>query len=292
MSTIATLNVTQSNPTRLNVSGVATFANGPVLVGSGSSTGTASQPLQVTGGAYVSGSLGVGVTNPSYKLDVNGTFRASNTFSSYTNDGVYGATANPSVITTPNNGLLLIGYYSSGNGIYYPRFGTSNNNATEFVDFGAASPNTFTIGTNKTERLKIDSSGRVSKPYQPHIFGSVTNSSTATNSYANSMSVVSSTELTFSNSRITVPVSGLYLITFCTISSQDSTRKDANIYINGSSYLNMLSEDTTTGYHYRGGSMAIKLSANDYIQFFNQSWYSNTTTSFEPWRTASVTFLG
>jgi hypothetical protein len=34
------------------------------LVGSASSTGTASQPLQVTGGAYVSGSLGIGTTNP------------------------------------------------------------------------------------------------------------------------------------------------------------------------------------------------------------------------------------
>ena len=37
---------------------------GNVYVGSATSTGTSSQPLQVTGGAYVSGSLGIGTINP------------------------------------------------------------------------------------------------------------------------------------------------------------------------------------------------------------------------------------
>jgi hypothetical protein len=46
-----------------------------VLVGTVSSTGTASQTLQVTGGAYISGNLGVGVTNPSVPLVVSGTSR-------------------------------------------------------------------------------------------------------------------------------------------------------------------------------------------------------------------------
>jgi hypothetical protein len=36
-------------------------------------TGTPSQKLQVTGGAYISGNLGIGKTNPQYKLDVAGT---------------------------------------------------------------------------------------------------------------------------------------------------------------------------------------------------------------------------
>jgi hypothetical protein len=45
---------------------------GNLLLGSSSSTGTASQPLQVTGGGYVSGRLGVGNTNPSYDIDVTG----------------------------------------------------------------------------------------------------------------------------------------------------------------------------------------------------------------------------
>jgi hypothetical protein len=45
---------------------------GNCLIGSTSVTGTASQPLQVTGGAYISGFLGIGTTNPTSKLQVNG----------------------------------------------------------------------------------------------------------------------------------------------------------------------------------------------------------------------------
>ena len=44
--------------------------NGNFIIGAATSTGTASQPLQVTGGAYVSGSFGIGTTNPTQKLQV------------------------------------------------------------------------------------------------------------------------------------------------------------------------------------------------------------------------------
>jgi hypothetical protein len=69
-SGIATLGITTIN--QLYVSGVSTFTNGPVLIGSATSTGTVAQPLQVSGGAYVSGNLGIGTTNPTSKLTVVG----------------------------------------------------------------------------------------------------------------------------------------------------------------------------------------------------------------------------
>ena len=58
----------------LRITGVSTFTTtaGPVLIGGGTSTGTASQPLQVTGGAYVSGSVGIGTTNPTSTLHIVG----------------------------------------------------------------------------------------------------------------------------------------------------------------------------------------------------------------------------
>jgi hypothetical protein len=45
-------------------------SSGNLLIGAATSTGTASQRLQVTGGAYVSGSVGIGTTNPIVKLQV------------------------------------------------------------------------------------------------------------------------------------------------------------------------------------------------------------------------------
>ena len=58
---------------QLQVSGISTFNNGPVFIGSGTTSGTSDQKLQVTGGAYVSGVVGVGTTNPRETLDVIGT---------------------------------------------------------------------------------------------------------------------------------------------------------------------------------------------------------------------------
>jgi len=55
-------------------------ASGNLLVATTTATGTASQALQVNSGAYVSGNLGIGTTNPSFALDVNGIGRFTNSF--------------------------------------------------------------------------------------------------------------------------------------------------------------------------------------------------------------------
>jgi fibronectin-binding autotransporter adhesin len=64
--------LTSITGTSANFSGISTFTNGPVFIGSATSTGTASQRFQVTGGAYVSGNLGVGSAAPTSLLTVQG----------------------------------------------------------------------------------------------------------------------------------------------------------------------------------------------------------------------------
>ena len=51
------------------------FGTGEVGVNTTVVTGTATQALQVNSGAYISGNIGIGTTNPTVKLDVNGSVR-------------------------------------------------------------------------------------------------------------------------------------------------------------------------------------------------------------------------
>ena len=149
---------------------------------------------------------------------------------------------------------------------------------------------TDSYNTGPKNAMFIDEHGYIHDSNRPFIYGTPTN--TNGSGVANSMSVLSSRNLTFSNSRITVPVSGVYHICFNTICDSGSSRVDAHIRVNGSTRVNSLSEDATAGYHYRGMSISLMLSANDYIQFNNNDWYNSATTSAEYWRTASVVFLG
>jgi hypothetical protein len=64
------------------------------------------------------------------------------------------------------------------------------------------------------------------------------------------------------------PVAGRYVVGFNSIFNSSSTRCDIHIYLNGTACVNTLSEDTTTGYHYRGASTIIYLYPTDYIQFY------------------------
>jgi hypothetical protein len=93
VSTLGVAGVTNLTVQKINASGISTFVDGPVLIGTGTLTGTASQPLQVSGGAYVSGNLGIGSNNPNQKLDVvgNGNFTGivtATTFSGQINAGI------------------------------------------------------------------------------------------------------------------------------------------------------------------------------------------------------------
>ena len=76
-------------------------SSGNLLLGTSTSTGTASQPLQVNGGAYVSGNVGIGTTNPAALLHLssgaNTTLRLTDTAGSYS-DIIYNESGSVSTL--------------------------------------------------------------------------------------------------------------------------------------------------------------------------------------------------
>jgi hypothetical protein len=177
--------------TTLSVSGISTFTNGPILVGTGTSTGTASQPLQVTGGAYVSGNLGVGVTNQASKIDVWSTTSGSTAIRA-TSSPSFSSTLYPGVIsglsTNAASGYAAqfaasgIGVTSGEIGVYsfWPTFTNfpADRGPRRAVDLvGGFATSTWgteyfaiNVGRNGTandssiltnERLRVDGSGNV-----------------------------------------------------------------------------------------------------------------------------------
>jgi hypothetical protein len=166
IATIATLNATGIGVTNftvynnLSVGGISTFTNGPVLIGSGTSTGTASQRLQVTGGTYVSGNLGIGSTNPTSALFVVGDARVTGvitatTFSGNVNAGVGTITTLSSTNGTITNlnvtGISTLGTVKVSSGIITATSG--------IVTYFGDGSNLTGIATGLTATIGIQSGG-------------------------------------------------------------------------------------------------------------------------------------
>ena len=141
----------------VNATGLSTFSGGPVLIGGGTSTGTASQPLQVTGGAYVSGSVGIGSTNPARKLDVVDSGASGSVIRSKvtTNNGGYLAyealsSSGTSVFSVTHNGRINLSenvVFASGQGLDFSATANSSGTMTsELLDdyeYGTWTPTAY-----------------------------------------------------------------------------------------------------------------------------------------------------
>lgn len=154
---------------------------------------------------------------------------------------------------------------------------TSISGITNLSGPDTSSAFTFTSGVANVDTLYI-------------VLVGITN--TGGSGVCNSATTVASNGLSFSSDRVTVPVSGTYLITFMTICDfASSGRRDAGIRVNGSRIVNTLSQDNGSGYDYRGANIHINLSANDYISWDNDDWYA-PTSSTTTWKTASIALIG
>ena len=156
--------------TQLQVTGVSTFTNGPVLIGGGTSTGTAGQVLQVAGinsSAYIGGNIGIGTTNPTSKLHVIGDGRFTGVITATTFVGNLTGTASTAGIATyaTNAGVStsVIGGIASVTQLTVSGISTFNNNVhipSSSVGIGTTNPlQRLQIGTANT--LGINTTGTV-----------------------------------------------------------------------------------------------------------------------------------
>jgi hypothetical protein len=188
--------------------------------------------------------VGIGTSTPGYSLHVQKGAGAA---------AYIGAAGNGNSLTT--NGMI-IGQDSSGLSRWY--------------QFGA---NPLTMFTNNIERMRIDSNGRILKPYQPAFAIYDLSFPSGTAGVGTGGTVVSNVGSCYnsSNGRFTAPVSGTYLFNLSVqaFNSGSTTYINVSVQVNGSSTVG----NFVTGYggthnnHTQiTGSVIAYLSANDYAQ--------------------------
>ena len=198
------------------------FGTGELVVGTTTKTGTASQPLQVTGGAYVSGNLGVGTTNPSDKLHtLSGNIRvdsATGAVNFWSGAGYYGGIGVAGGLGGSGTDIVIradttrsIVFFTGGindrgridsNGIFLVGTATSTGTASQLLQVtgGAYVSGNLGIGTtNPTSKLHVIGDVRVSGVVTATTFvGALTGTATSTNNIPNLTGAITSVNTTTS----------------------------------------------------------------------------------------------
>ena len=155
------------------------------------------------------------------------------------------------------------------------------NTNSSLASLGTTTAHPTTFWTNNTERMRIDSSGRVTKPYQP-MFAAYRNGNqnyTANNSFKIELNAVDfdiGSNFNTSTNRFTAPVSGIYLFT-ASIQYQTVGLAHTNLYKNGGG--------VSDGWLDFGDAAAssqtrvMSLSAGDYIELYGYNSAGNTVSS-------------
>ena len=292
--------ITYEDTTNVDSIGVITARNGVVvssgnvLIGTGTSTGTASQLLQVTGGAYVSGNLGLGASDPFQKLHIQNTTSPLTLNLKLNKDSTTNDYAEISfqLWEGASSGETVFG----GSGTSRPSgvircLNESGSNATGSLIFA-----TFSGGSTNstvTEKMRIDSSGRVTMPYQP-AFYTVHTATSGTNQQNTTVILTApiinrGSAYSTSTGRYTCPVAGLYQFFFGTIKSDNGIAPDPrvsrfNIRKNGTNASTELRLSENGGYGESASLVClVECVANDFIDVFitdTGGWYGNTYAHF------------
>ena len=206
-----------------------------------------------------SGRVGIGTSSPSAKLHVSG---GQSYVTGASGSGAYSRWYNNAQTTDD---------FQVGQG-----FESASDNIAILLNNANAA---MVLGTNGTERMRINSSGYVTKPYQVSAYA-----------YANNQSIATTTEtfVTFNNApindgkafntsthRFTAPIAGKYLVLAQVEMSGSPQEVHCGIFVNGTSdagqgvvnpYSQSGNKVATTAQDSSFRNAVLKLVAGDYIQ--------------------------
>jgi hypothetical protein len=175
--------------------------------------------------------------------------------------------------------------------------GSTANKYGAYLSFLTAADNT----QNPTERMRIDSIGRITMPYQVSFRAALSADISITNTSFNKITYNTTdydvgSNFNTSTNRFTAPIAGKYLfcVTYNTYGVNSGSQSRSAIYRNGNRHqmLSMNYADVT-GDHVFSAPIVMNLAANDYIEVFTGSDDSsyNLSGTFE-WNTFSGYLLG
>lgn len=151
---------------------------------------------------------------------------------------------------------------------------------------GSSANTPLNLITNNVSRMTIDTSGRITTPYQP-CFDVASNQSVAANNYQtfNVQYHNVGNHFSLANNRFTAPVNGLYQFFATTIKSGAASGSVTRVYVyvngavtNGQRHVR-LSEGANYGTN-GVGSWIISMSAGDYAQVYISSGGSHSSTEY------------
>ena len=209
-------------------------------------------------------------------------------------------------ITLSSNGKVGIGTSLPPQKFVVSNAGADNivmceNSSASIQMFMQATASTGTVGTltnqavgfltNNTERMRIDSAGRVTTPYQPAFNAYISSGTNISNSWVeivyNNICYNNGSHYNTSNGRFTAPVSGYYFfsyaLTFTSADGDGTIGVFINGYYDGTSSVSQLSQPSSgSPYHGRSGSGLMYLNAGDYASVWNYNTDTRTTRSSNP----------